>query len=141
MPSAPFLGRRSDGLGLLPNFRFRHGFCFSGSPARRPHISLGMASEIARGHVSPRFAPWDLRPSWLSWARPYFARIGWGELRWKLTLPGNRMLSHADEAFPAVYRAPGLLGTFLVMNSQGFADNSFLTDGNVRSLISGFTCG
>jgi hypothetical protein len=29
---------------------------------------------------------------------------------------------HRLEAFPAVYRAPGLLGTVLVMYSQGFAD-------------------
>ena len=51
-------------------------------------------------------------------------------------------LAHARfEAFPAVYRAPGLLGTVLVMNSQGFADgpNPLLNPTHSQLLVLGFT--
>ena len=97
------------------------GFCFSGLPARRSPISLGAPSINGPGCVSPSPSE-SIFNLLIRSGTPLLNALRVGRAPSGTCVSRCHLTYARIEAFPAVYRAPGLLGTDLVMNSQGFAD-------------------
>ena len=103
----------------LNRVRSEASFCFSGLPARRALISLGLpglsrqVSIFALGYVFIRLGAsttFRLRDS------------GWNDFLGDPKVSGSPGVTRF-EAFPAVYRAPSLFWHRSVMNSRSFSDS------------------